>query len=196
MTMPTDEHKAAESAFRRQVTFRIGPEDAPLLELAARVHGGLQAGILAALRAHAADRLRESPAREREPDEANEPPAESDAEAATAREPAVLAFDQGEDNLVELNVGEASSILGISAAILRGQIKRGTASGRVGENGLYLASLPRATVLESGAGLTLRGAAEVLGLKPSTIRSRCKAGLYANARNDGLGWTIPAGDVL
>ena len=54
----------AASGFRRQVTFRIGPADAPLLELVARAHGGIQAGIVAALRAHAAERLQPPPAEE------------------------------------------------------------------------------------------------------------------------------------
>jgi hypothetical protein len=42
--MATDESFTQGSGFRRQVTFRIGPEDAPLLEATARVHGGIQAG--------------------------------------------------------------------------------------------------------------------------------------------------------
>jgi hypothetical protein len=50
--------KGSSGGFRRQVVFRIGEDDWPHLEAAAREHGGIQAGIIAALRAHAAQRLR------------------------------------------------------------------------------------------------------------------------------------------
>lgn len=54
--MSSAEHPAG-GGFRRQVTFRVGAEDAALLEAAARAHGGIQAGIVAALRAYATQRL-------------------------------------------------------------------------------------------------------------------------------------------
>lgn len=51
MPNPRTEHHA----FKRQVVFRLGPDEWPLLEEAARQHGSIQAGLVAALRALAAD---------------------------------------------------------------------------------------------------------------------------------------------
>lgn len=56
-SMATDDLQASGNGFRHQVTFRIGPEDAPLLEVAARAHGGISGWDRAAPRAHAAERL-------------------------------------------------------------------------------------------------------------------------------------------
>src|SRR5664280_1740099 len=49
--------KAKVSQFRRQVVFRVGEEDWPYLEAAAKEHGSIQAGVIAALRAQAVRRL-------------------------------------------------------------------------------------------------------------------------------------------
>jgi hypothetical protein len=117
MSMAKDQEQASQAGFRRQVTFRIGPEDAPLLELAAHVHGGLQAGILAALRLHASSRLGET-----KPPDASAGSEEAGATAykaealAPAGSPSPLLRVDEEDDLVELNVSEAASILGVSAA--------------------------------------------------------------------------------
>jgi hypothetical protein len=182
-----ESNDSAESGFRRQVTFRIGPADAPLLELVAHAHGGIQAGIVAALRAHAAERLQPplAPKPTVEPDAADgEPDAARPGEAAEG------------DGTVELNVGEAAHALGLTAASLRERIKRGKHPGRVGTNGFYLASVRLEDLRRSGIALSPRGAAEVAGVKPGTIRKRCRDGAYPNARNDGLGWSIPAADLF
>jgi len=201
--MATESPRGNDGGFRRQVTFRIGAEDASFLDAAAREHGGIQSGILAALRAYAAQRLQAAatpPVSEEEDVGAR---AEASAEKPKPRKrlaprhkPAPLVPPPADDDLVELNVSEAGPILGLSPASLREKIKRGTHPGRVGSNGLYLAALRRSTLRESGAELSPRAVAEVLGLKPSTIKRRCKAGQYPNARNDDYAWKIPIGDVL
>jgi hypothetical protein len=56
-SMATDDLQANGNGFRRQVTFRVGPEDAPLLEVAAVPTEAFQGGIVAAPRAYAAERL-------------------------------------------------------------------------------------------------------------------------------------------
>jgi len=131
-----------EGGFRRQVTFRIGPADAPLLEVAARANGGIQAGIVAALRAYTAERLRPAEAEvaepEREPQDAG-----SGGRSAPKRKP-----ESGHEprqattaaETVELNVGEAAAALGLSPSTLRERIKRGKHPGRVGSNGLWAAT--------------------------------------------------------
>jgi hypothetical protein len=100
------------------------------------------------------------------------------------------------DKTVELNVGEAADVLGLTTASLRERIKRGTHPGRVGANGFYLASVGVEDLRRSGVALSPRGAAEVEGVKPGTIKKRCRDGVYPNARNDGLGWSIPATDLF
>ena len=180
----------SDNGFRRQVTFRIGPEDAPLLEVAARANGGIQAGIVAALRAYTAGRLQPAESEpEREPQK--DTPTIEPTLPPAPRPTVPLA-----GTMVELNIAEAAALLGLSATTLRERIKRGTHPGRVGSNGLYLADISLAELKESGIELSPRGTAEVLGLKPSTIKKRCKEGRYPNARHDGLAWTIPVADVL
>jgi hypothetical protein len=95
-----------------------------------------------------------------------------------------------------LNVSEAAPVLGLSTATLRERIKKGTHAGRLGATGFYLAEVSSTQLRESGLDLSPRGAAEVLRLSPGTIKNRCKQGRYPNARNDGLGWRIPAADLL
>ncbi len=189
--MATPEPSTSPHAFRRQVTFRLGADDAPLLELAARAHGGIQAGIVAALRAYASQRLQ--PAAEREPE-----PAVLAAEPAPASEQPKPRQPRSEpdEGTVELNLSEASDILDLTPATLRAGIREGRRPGRVRDNGFYLAEIPVSTLRAGGTELSARGAAEVLGLKPGTIKKRCKAGRYPNAQNDGLGWTIPVEDIL
>lgn len=199
--MATDKHLNG-NGFRRQVTFRIGPEEAPLLEAAARVHGGIQAGVLAALRAYAAQRLQAS-LTEREATEAlpspPRPPADEEKLQRQSARPSQHEGrppDPAPERTVELNVSEAAPLLGLSAASLREKIKRGGHPGRRGDSGFYLAEISGRTLRESGAELSPAGAAEVLGLRPSTVKARCRGGRYPNARNDGLGWSIPASDIL
>ena len=190
---------ASASGFQRQVTFRIGPEDALLLEAAARANGGIQAGIIAALRAYAAARL-QADARERQAAGEEQSPAAPEDEpprrASAPRRPPRPRPQTAREELVELNVGEAASVLGVPASSLRERIKRGAHPGRVTETGFYLAHIPPDKLRKSGVELSPRGAAEVLGLRPATIKKRCKAGRYPSARDDGLGWKVPASDLL
>jgi hypothetical protein len=207
---------AAVGGFRRQITFRLGPADAPVLEAVVRAHGGIQAGITAALRAYAAQLLQSAPAaapvetQESTPAQAGDggtgepqasvarrkPPApppvkqRPSGSKATARSPGEAAVGS-----VELNVAEAAPILGVSATQLREAIKRGERPGRRTEKGFYLATLDAEVVRASGAQLSLRGAGELVGLRPGTIRRHCKQGSYPGARHEG-GWTVPAGEVL
>ena len=97
---------------------------------------------------------------------------------------------------VELNVAEASEALGVPATSLRERIKRGTHPGRLGANGFYLAAVPVGALRASGIEVTPRGAGEIAGVKRGTIKKRCRDGVYPNARNDGLGWSIPVTDLL
>jgi hypothetical protein len=87
-------------------------------------------------------------------------------------------------------------VLGLQPESLRSAIKRGAFPGRRSETGFYLASLEREKLRQTNLPLTLRGAAEVLRRKPETLRRRCRDGRYPNARHDGGGWRIPAGDIL
>jgi hypothetical protein len=197
------------SGFRRQIVFRIGEDDWPHLEAAAREQGGIQAGIIAALRAYAAQRLSAPPT----PVTVAEPPEKTAAASPGAEEPAqprstrrrpepASTRKQGEASgaaereLVELNLAEAAPIFGLTPTSLRAQIKRGTRPGRKSESGFYLARLERDELRQANPPLTLRGAADVLRLKPATLRSRCLAGRYPNAHHDGDGWRIPARDLL
>jgi hypothetical protein len=203
--------KASGSYFRRQVVFRIGEDDWPYLEAAAREHGGIQAGIIAALRAHAAQRLaaRAEAALVADPLGAEDYPSplveQPHRPTAMRRRPELTRPDaeietttagSAAHELVELNLVEAAPVLGVTPASLRAQIKRGTRPGRRSETGFYLAGLERDELRRANPTLTLRGAADVLRLKPATLRSRCLAGRYPNAHHDGDGWQIPARDLL
>lgn len=203
-TMATAHRQTRDDGFRRQVTFRIGSEDAALLDAAAWEHGGIQAGILAALRAYAAQRL-QAGASASPPSEAQDlgAPARPEDETSKPRKrqrsrrtPPAPTAPPAHEERVELNVGEAAPILGLSPSALRAQIKSGRHPGRLGATGFYLAELSKAQLRQSGAELSPRGAAEVLGLRPGTVKSHCRAGRYPNARNDGSGWVIPVADLL
>jgi hypothetical protein len=198
------------SPFRRQVNFRVGADDWPLLEALAREHGGIQAGLLAAVRVYAVQRLQvasASPpakAAEASPHGEAQSPADSGPETpqpSRSREPFERRRPQAARRevaraSVELNVLEAAPVLGLSPGSLRGAIRRGTRPGRRTDNGRYLAELDPEQLCASGIELTPRGAAEVLALRPATIRRRCKEGRYPNARDEGGGWRIPASDLF
>jgi hypothetical protein len=196
--------KAKVSQFRRQVVFRIGEEDWPYLEAAAKEHGSIQAGIIAALRAQAVRRL--APEAEATPTDVSptpevavparvEEPRRSSARSKVESHGARAACSTAQDT-VELNVAEAAPVLGLQPDSLRAAIKRGARPGRRSETGFYLASVERETLRRANPALTLRGAAEVVGRKPETLRRHCREGCYPNASNDGTGWRIPALDLL
>lgn len=189
-----------ESGFRRQVCFRLGRDEWPLLEAAIRAHGGIQAALIAALRTHAAklldDQLRivsepAEPARAagpRRPPIADHHPRAS---ARVARDPDIRG-----DDLVELNLAEAAPGLGIKPASLRKQIKSGRRPGRQGTNGYWLARLRASELRGRDVVLSARGAAEVLGVTTATVNRRCAAGRYPHARREASGWRVPVDDLL
>ncbi len=119
-SMHTDQ--ARQAGFKRQVVFRIGAEDWPLLEAAAAEHGSLQAAIIAGLRA-----LKPTP-----------PPAPPVAEPAAAapqgtpatkpRRPPKPALD-GDPN-EEIRAREAAQILGLKTSTVSGYIRSGRLPGR------------------------------------------------------------------
>jgi hypothetical protein len=192
-----------DKGFRRQVNIRVGPEDWPLLQSVAREHGGIQAGLLAALRSHVARQLQPeqqpASAESADPDAANAPKPSRTAPAPKParlpkRAPAPSATSEHDE--VELNVAEAAPVLGLRAERLREEIKRGVRPGRRSERGFYLARLPKPLLRDSGAELSLRGAGELLGLKAGTVRGRCRQGRYPNARHTSAGWRVPASDLL
>jgi hypothetical protein len=124
------------SGFKRQVVFRIGPDDWPLLEQAATEHGSIQAAILAGL--HALNQTGKEPAEtEFAPAETTEPP-------ATAETPPLLSVNREE----EITAREAASLLELKAGTVRGYIR----SGRL--TGYYR------NTLGSSSWMTTRGAVE------------------------------------
>jgi hypothetical protein len=97
---------------------------------------------------------------------------------------------------VELYSADAARILRITTEAVRSRIERSALKGRRDNTGHWLVELDRETVRRSEIEFDPRGAAAVLGLRPSTIRKRCLRGQYPHAYNDGAGWRIPAADLL
>jgi hypothetical protein len=207
-------------SFRRQVVFRIDAEEWPLLETLVREHGSMQAGILAALRGAVAGRLQaqaglsaaddgEQGGRKETAGEAAQPAPAGGGQARGARprpaagrsqtlRPSAPALSPAgpPPGFVELNLAEAAPILDTSATALRTAIKARRLPGRRNELGFYLAFLKPEALRESGAELSARGGAEVLGLKKGTIVRHCRQGRYPHAHNEGYGWLIPARELL
>ena len=119
--------KPPPSGFKRQVVFRIGPDDWPLLEQAAAEHGSIQAAVLAGLRALEATR---STARELgeggSPHEEPSQGAAEDAPAATDKEIPPAADE-------EIRAREAAQILGLKSSTIAGYIRSGRLPGRYDE---------------------------------------------------------------
>lgn len=194
--------------FHRQVCFRVGPDDWPHLEALIASHGSLQAAMLAAIRTAARARLEHTlapvapPARSHmvagAAPAADEKPKPQRRHATPTRQASATRPAQAgtANGLVELNVGEAAALLGLSTDTLRNAIKTNKRPGRTNDTGFYLAQLDREQVRRSGALVTLRGASELTGLRPSTLRKKCKQGLYSGAKNDATGWRIPTADLL
>ena len=97
---------------------------------------------------------------------------------------------------VELYTADAARVLRITTEAVRSRIERRTLKGRRDNTGHWLVELDRGTVLRSEIEFDPRGAAAVLGLRPSTIRKRCLRGRFPRAHNDDAGWRIPAADLL
>jgi len=113
------------SGFKRQVVFRLGVEDWPLLEAAVAEHGSIQAALLAALRA-----LGASPAR---PGSETTPPKERGRSEGAKRKPAAepATSPAGEPKKTEeIPAREAAKMLGLKSGTVRGYIRSGRLAGR------------------------------------------------------------------
>jgi hypothetical protein len=110
--------QASPSSFKRQVVFRIGTDDWPLLERAAYEHGSIQAAILAGL--HALDKARQS--------QTGRDRTETPASTAPTR-PAVSHEAENE----EITAREAARILRLKADTVRGYIRSGRLPGHYNE---------------------------------------------------------------
>jgi hypothetical protein len=124
----------ANPGFKRQVVFRLGLDDWPLLEAAAREHGSIQAAVLAGLRAL---------------DGAEPIPVEEVAgPCGVAAQPADVEPPPAGDPDAELTAREAAALLGLKPSTIRGYIRSGRMPGRYdGEPGW-------------GGWMTTRGAVE------------------------------------
>jgi len=110
---------ASPASFKRQVVFRIGTDDWPLLEQAALEHGSIQAAILAGLRAL------NQPRKEQPKTEPIPAPAQTAQPAATAQAPARPPMNRDE----EITAREAASLLELKPGTVRGYIRSGRLSG-------------------------------------------------------------------
>src|SRR5579871_4877703 len=99
--------------FKRQIVFRIGPDDWPLLETAAAEHGSIQSAVLAGLRA-----LK------------NAEPQLSEESDATAEPAAPSAADDGGIESDEIRASEAARILGLKTSTVSRYIRTGRLPGR------------------------------------------------------------------
>lgn len=108
---------ASPASFKRQVVFRIGTDDWPLLEQAAAEHGSIQAAILAGLRALNQPR-KEQPKTEPIPAQTAQP-------AAATEAPARPPMNREE----EITAREAASLLELKPGTVRGYIRSGRLSG-------------------------------------------------------------------
>lgn len=122
--------------FKRQVVFRIGTDDWPLLEQAASEHGSIQAAILAAL--HALNPPAKQPAK-------TQPAPAQSTETAGETETPTSTFTHRQE---EITAREAASLLGLKAGTVRGYIRAGRLPGYY-----------RAT-LGSSSWMTTRGAVD------------------------------------
>ncbi|HZT93907.1 MAG TPA: hypothetical protein VE985_05470 [Gaiellaceae bacterium] len=124
------------AGFKRQVVFRIGTDDWPLLEQAATEHGSIQAAILAGLHA-----LNQPSA---EPATTKPAPPETPKPARAAETPPKPSVNRKE----EITAREAASLLKLKAGTVRGYIRSGRISG-------YYRDTPGST-----SWMTTRGAVE------------------------------------
>ena len=119
----------ANTGFKRQVVFRIGAGDWPLLEAAAAEHGSIQAAVLAGIRA--LDRPQPAPDRPAP----KEPETKQKRQKASRRAPAKLkrtppvemaALDPHE----EIRAREAAKLLGLKTDTVSGYTRSGRLPGR------------------------------------------------------------------
>lgn len=191
--------------FQRQVNFRISADDWPLLEAAARDHGGIAAGLLAGLRSLAEKRL--ATARP-----TATPPAPAPSEPPSERP------EQQRESEWWLELAEVASILNTKPPTVRRwaetsattsfardddgdavrldtlEVPRHVASGLVGVKSATLGRrVKEGRLVEARPGyiaigaleLTTGQAAERLGVKSDTVRRRIAAGELPAVDRDG-----------
>ncbi len=107
--------------FKRQVVFRIGADDWPLLEAAAHKHGSIQAAVLAGIR-----NLASCPAQAKP--HTNSAPAKTADKPKTEHTPASEPIASDPDE--ELTVREAARLLDLKTGTVAGYIRSGRLPGR------------------------------------------------------------------
>ena len=114
------------AAFKRQVVFRIGPEDWPLLEAAAAEHGSIQAAVLAGLRAlnPAAAKPAQTPA---SPPEKAQPavPEQKQPQPDRPSKPKPLGGDPNE----VIHASDGARLIGLKTSTVSGYIRSGRIAG-------------------------------------------------------------------
>jgi predicted DNA-binding transcriptional regulator AlpA len=124
MATPTQ----APSGFKRQVVFRLCPEEWPLLEEAVRQHGSIQAAVLAGLRALTSAPITEARSKAAAPESSITevpPPAEKQATRAPSE-----ARSRSGDMTKEITAREAAQLLGLERSTIRSYIRSGRIPGR------------------------------------------------------------------
>jgi len=115
-----------QAGFKRQVVFRIGADDWPLLEAAAREHGSIQAAVLAGIRA-----LTHPVASGTAPtEETANPAAEPESATRVRPHPAAKAARPNADPDEEIPAREAAAVLGLKPGTISGYIRSGRLPGR------------------------------------------------------------------
>src|SRR4051812_32294483 len=115
------------SGFKRQVVFRIGAEDWPLLEQAVAQFGSIQAAVLAGLRSLASPAGGEKDL----PEEQVEPAAQRPARAGRPKGLPQEAEREPETNdAEEILARDAAAMLGLKSGTVRGYIRSGRLPGR------------------------------------------------------------------
>lgn len=116
------------AGFKRQVVFRIGIEDWPLLEAAACEHGSIQSAVLAVIRALTYRGSSTEPARS--------PKLSDERDAATAELEPIERHDPKEPSgrteplHEEITGREAAKLLGLKTSTVSGYIRSGRLPGR------------------------------------------------------------------
>jgi hypothetical protein len=184
---------------RRRFQFHLDPDELPLLENAISRYGSVQQAVVAALHADAAQALLPAaPPFRGTLQPTSDAPGLAKEEPSSAPRPHAAERKRHRDTApsVSLYTPDAARILGITSEAVRERINRRTLTGRRTETGYWIVNLDRALVRNSGINVTPSAAALLLGLRPATIKKKCKSGVYPGAANDGTGWQIPIQDLL
>jgi len=109
-----------QAGFKRQVVFRIGADDWPLLEAAAREHGSIQAAVLAGIRALTHEATAKA-APEKPPQQPDKPKSTPAVPAPVTPIPSTAHPDPDE----EIPAREAAAVLGLKTSTISGYIRSG-----------------------------------------------------------------------